>query len=172
MSPCHTAGKSVIICTNKLFVHMKGHEVLMGSLVTKKSKIDWMHSGSKSLAQVPDGTLIMGHGEQEDDTHPSPLDAFLSSLGGCIIAFIIPLAKKKRMIINDVQILVEGDVDTAGWSRKNSGIRAGFQEIRFQVIVDSPEPEEKIRQVVEQALEYCPVKDSLVQGVSIVEIRN
>ncbi len=145
----------------------------MGSLITKKSKIEWLHSGSKCLAQVPDGTLIMGNGQgdPEDDIHPSPLDAFLSSLGGCIIASIIPLAQKKRLILNDVQVLVEGDVDTAGWSRRSSGIRPGFQEIRFQVIVDSPEPEAQIRKVVEQAVELCPVKDSLVKGVSIFEIR-
>jgi len=145
----------------------------MGSLITKKSKIEWLHSGSKSLAQVPDGTLIMGKGQGDpDDIHPSPLDAFLSSLGGCIIAAIIPLAQKKRMILKDVQVLVEGDVDTAGWSRRNSNIRPGFQEIRFQVIIDSPESEAQIRKVVEQAVELCPVKDSLVKGVSIVEVRS
>jgi uncharacterized OsmC-like protein len=70
--------------------------------------------------------------------------------------------------INDVKVSVEGDLDPDGFPGK-SDVHPGFSEIRCNLQVDSPSPAEKVAQLIEQAEQACPVKDTLT-GVPIKSV--
>lgn len=135
---------------------------------TIKTDIQWLHDGEKSMADMNGHQVVMGKGKDPEKSSPSPMDLFLASLGGCMVVFISRLAEKSRITLNNIQVWVEGDYDPEGIASRNRGIRVGFQQIRYKVSVDSPAPQEKIEKLVHQAIELCPVKDSL-RGVEVVE---
>lgn len=136
--------------------------------------VDWDHVGVKSVARRGEQTIVeMGKGtiSQSEDRAASPMEVFLASLGGCIIVFISGLAEKRRLTIDDIHIVIEGDYDPQGMSSSSSGIRPGFQQIRYQVRVDSPDNPDKIRKIVDYAVKACPIKDTIMQGTTIIESR-
>jgi len=110
-----------------------------------------------------------GANSQSEDKGASPMETFLSSLGGCIIVFLAGLAEKRRLTINNIRIYIEGDYDPRGMSSSSSGIRPGFQQIRYQVVVDSPDNPEVIRKVIAYAVKACPIKDTIMQGTAVIE---
>ncbi len=134
--------------------------------------VDWDHVGVKSVARRAGQTIVeMGKGitSQSEDRSASPMEVFLASLGGCIIVFISGLAEKRRITIDDIRIFIEGDYDPQGMSSSSSGIRPGFQQIRYQVRVDSPDNPDKVRKIVDYAVKACPIKDTIMKGTTIVE---
>jgi uncharacterized OsmC-like protein len=134
--------------------------------------VDWDHVGVKSAARRAEQTIVeMGKGatSHSEDSSPSPMEVFLASLGGCIIVFISGLAEKRRITIDDISIFIEGDYDPQGMSSSSSGIRPGFQQIRYQVRVDSPDNPDKVHKIVDYAVKACPIKDTIMKGTAIIE---
>ncbi len=46
-------------------------------------------------------------------------------------------------------------------------VRPGFQGITVCLKIDSDEPKEKIRELIEFVEEHCPVRDTLLKGTKI-----
>jgi len=142
------------------------------NMKTIQVNVDWEHVGVKSIARVGDHTVLeMGRGVQSqgEDNGASPFEVLLSALGGGLMIFLTGLARKKRLTINNIRINVEGDYDPRGMSSSSSGIRSGFQQIRYQVEVDSPDSPEAVRELIEQAARICPIKETIMNGTVVVE---
>lgn len=82
---------------------------------------------------------------------------------------ITSFASKFQVEIKDVIINVEGDLDLDGFTGKNPAVRPGFQQIRYNINIDSPSPKVNIQQLLEHIEKIGPVKDTL-SGVPIVKI--
>ncbi len=142
------------------------------TMVTIPVTVDWAHVGVKSVAKSGDNTVIeMGKGirSKSEDRGASPLETFLSALGGCMMVFLSQISQKRNMVIDDIRIYIEGDFDPRGMSSASSGIRSGFQEIRYQVLIDSPEDPATVREVINQAVQICPIKDTILNSAVIME---
>ncbi len=135
---------------------------------TYAAAVNWDHTGVKSTADM--GGHLITYDTGAEGEGPTPVAMLLSSLGACLTQTIASLASKQRIEINDLQVIVEGDMDKEGMISRSSGIRTGVQDIRYQVIVDSPAPAEQIEKLVEQAEELCPVKDTLKAGASVKKV--
>lgn len=139
---------------------------------TIKLTVDWDHVGVKSIARIEEQTIVeMGKGAKShsEDAAASPMEVFLSSLGGCIIVFLSALAEKRRLTINDIQIFIEGDYDPQGMGSSGSGVRPGFQEIRYQIVVDSPDKPGVVQKIIDYAVQACPIKDTIMKGTAVIE---
>lgn len=121
--------------------------------------VTWQHTGIKSIARVNGKSVVMDSAVAAGgtDAGPSPLEMLLVSLGGCIIAMLAIVAQKRSIVLNDVQIKVDGDVTPQGLS-----------ELRYQIEVDSPAPAEQIEKLISQAETICPVKKAL--GIPVVRV--
>jgi len=151
---------------------MKGVSTIDTNMKTIKVNVDWEHVGVKSIARVGEHTVVeMGKGaqSQSEDKGASPMETFLSSLGGCIIVFLAGFAQKRRLTVNNIRVNIEGDYDPRGMSSSSSGIRPGFQQIRYQVVVESPDSPEAVRKVIDYAIKACPIKDTMMKGTAVVE---
>jgi uncharacterized OsmC-like protein len=46
-------------------------------------------------------------------------------------------------------------------------VAAGFREVNYTFTIETPEPEEKIREFAERVIAHCPVVDSLINPTKI-----
>ncbi|ATY85115.1 peroxiredoxin [Kyrpidia spormannii] len=95
------------------------------------------------------------------DLGPNPVELVLAALGGCLNVLITSLAPRHGVEVRGVEIRVEGDLDPDGFQEKQPNVRPGFQEIRYQVHVESPSAPELVRELLAHVERVCPVKDTL-----------
>ena len=71
--------------------------------------------------------------------------------------------------MQDFRVELEGDLDTDGFLKGKDGGRAGLHEIRYSVHIRADADEETVREFVEFVKSRCPVNDSLLGHVPIVQ---
>lgn len=124
------------------------------------TEVNWQHVGIKSIAQIGSYSVTMDSPAEEGGTGegPTPLQMLPASLGGCIIAMIAIVARKKRMDIKDIKVNVEAVIEGGN-----------VKEINYRVNVEAPYSEEEIEKLIEQGIKICPVKNAL--GVPVNRIK-
>ncbi len=135
--------------------------------VVFKSEVKWTGQGVQSDAQS--GTHVIRIDEPESlggaNTGPNPVELILSALGGCLVVLVNAFAEAHGVVVDDVNVHVEGDLDPDGFMGK-PGIRPGFSDIRYRLEVESKSNPASVAALIEHAEKACPVKDTL-SGVSV-----
>jgi len=103
------------------------------------------------------------------DTGMNPVEMLLCSLGACQCITARFFARSQQIDLQDFRVELEGDLDPAGFIKGTQGVHPGFQQIRTTIYIKAKAPEEKINQFVEFVKKRCPVGNTLLQGVPIVE---
>ena len=136
-----------------------------------KSTVHWDGQGLQCTGDVRGKKIIIDEPAELGgaDMGPSPVEYILAALGGCLNILITSFADKYQVEINHVTIHVEGDLDPDGFMGKNPAVRPGFQQIRYNIKIDSPSPQVHVQQLLEHVKSICPVKDTL-SGVPVIEI--
>lgn len=136
-----------------------------------KSVVHWDGQGVRCTGDIRGKKIIIDEPQElgGTDTGPNPVEYLLAALGGCLNILITSFASKFQVEIRDVIINVEGDLDPDGFTGKNPAVRPGFQQIRYNIKIDSPSPKANIQQLLEHIEKIGPVKDTL-SGVPIVKI--
>jgi len=101
---------------------------------------------------------------------PNPLEYFLASLPGCIIALVRIIAAQKRLNIRAIEVDVEGDIDKDVLMGKSQDNRAGFLEIRSHVNIDADMSDEEKRELLDEVERRCPVADVKANGTTLKTI--
>jgi uncharacterized OsmC-like protein len=103
-----------------------------------------------------------------DDAGPNPLEVFLSSLGACICALGRIISNQRRLGIQEINVIVEGDIDKDFLMGKTTEGRAGFTHIRSFVTISADLSDEQKHELIKEIAYRCPVADNLL-NVSIVK---
>ena len=96
-----------------------------------------------------------------NDTAPNPVEYVLAALGSCQEITYRLYADALGIPLDGVSVRLTGTIDLRGFFNVQPDIRAGFQGIEAEVILDSPAPQaelERLKQVVDA---HCPVLDIL-----------
>ena len=101
------------------------------------------------------------------DQGANPVEYILAALGGCINVLVTSFAEQFDVQVDDVHVHLEGDLDPDGFLGKNPDVRPGYEEIRYEVTIDSPSAQEKIDALLAHVDKVCPVKDTLT-GTNVV----
>ncbi|GBD18868.1 hypothetical protein HRbin27_01368 [bacterium HR27] len=101
------------------------------------------------------------------DRGPNPAELLLVALGACQELTLLILAEQLGLRIDDIEVDVHGDLDLRGFLGIDPNIRPGFQHISITVHIASPEPEERLRELLARAERLCPVSDVLRNPVPI-----
>ncbi len=135
-----------------------------------KSTVRWDGQGVQCTGDIRGKKVIIDEPIELGgmDNAPNPVEYLLVALGSCLNILITSFAGKYRVEIKDVTVVVEGDLDPDGFMGKNPDVRTGFQEIRYNIKIDSPSPEENIQRLLGHIERICPVKDTL-SGAPIVK---
>ncbi|MBX9810527.1 MAG: OsmC family protein [Burkholderiales bacterium] len=87
---------------------------------------------------------------------PSPLQAVLGALCGCESVTFSRTAKEMGFSYRGIEFEAMYTIDIRGRLGDRT-VRPHFQSVRVQALVDTDEPEERLRAVVEETEARCPV---------------
>lgn len=102
-----------------------------------------------------------------EDNAPAPVEWVLHALAACLTAGIANISAARGVILHSVECSVEGDIDLQGILGLSDKVRNGFQAIRVNYLVKGDAPEEKLRQIVDQARARSAVFDILTGHVPV-----
>lgn len=104
---------------------------------------------------------------------PNPIELLLASFAACIESAFYEFAIHEGLAVNSISVEMEGTLDLRGLFMIDD-IQAGFKDLSYHFIVESPDDEGKIRDLAERVIAHCPVVDSLVKPTPVsgtIEIR-
>jgi putative redox protein len=100
---------------------------------------------------------------------PNPLEYLFFSLAGCIITIGHIIAKQRRLPLRNIQVRVEGDIDTDVLMGKSNAERAGFTGIRVITSIDADMTQAEKEQFLRDIDARCPISDN-IHNVSSIEL--
>ncbi|MDD2462612.1 MAG: OsmC family protein [Desulfobulbus sp.] len=95
------------------------------------------------------------------DAGASPIDHLFASLAGCIATTARIMATQKQIILNGMDIKVEGSLDTHVIYGKSTEGRPGVTGIQVSVGLDSSMSDIEQRDFLEELRSRCPVWDTI-----------
>jgi uncharacterized OsmC-like protein len=102
-----------------------------------------------------------------EDRGPTPIEFLLHGLASCITAGIGNIAAVRGVTLTSVESRVEGDIDLRGILGLSDQVRNGYERIRISFDIAGDGPQEKLREIVEQACARSAVLDVLTSGVPV-----
>jgi uncharacterized OsmC-like protein len=102
-----------------------------------------------------------------EDRGPTPIEFLLHGLASCITAGIGNIAAVRGVTLTSVESRVEGDIDLRGILGLSDQVRNGYERIRISFDIAGDGPQEKLREIVEQACARSAVLDVFTSGVPV-----
>ena len=101
------------------------------------------------------------------DTGPNPAEYLLHALAACLTTSLVYVAAARGVELTEVESTLEGDMDVQGALGLSDEHRNGFEQIRVSFRVEGNAPTEKLREVVERAMQRSAVFDMVTNGVPV-----
>jgi uncharacterized OsmC-like protein len=99
---------------------------------------------------------------------PSPTAFFLGALAGCAVVFIRDtLSPQLEVEVSQVEATATCEYDLRGLLGF-SGVVNDFQNVQINVVIQSPEPEEKVRELFETWKKRCPILLGMLKSLPVV----
>lgn len=92
---------------------------------------------------------------------PNPVQYVLAALCGCLNVVGHMIANEMGFELKGLEFEVEGDLNPAKLYGKPGGNRAGFEEIRVNILPDTDVAEDILKKWLETVKKRCPVSDNL-----------
>ena len=96
-----------------------------------------------------------------NDMGPSPLEYLFLSLAGCLVTIAKIVAHQRNIEIRDLQVHVEGDLDSDVLLGRRDDIRAGFSDIRVRVDLDADLTQEEKEAFLREVDQRCPISENI-----------
>jgi uncharacterized OsmC-like protein len=94
-----------------------------------------------------------------DGTAPTPGVLGRGALASCIVVSIAFWAARLDIAIDALAVEVQADFNARGELGVDETVRAGYQEVRYQVAIDSPASQAAIVDLLDTALRHSPYID-------------
>lgn len=95
---------------------------------------------------------------------PNPVEAVLAALGSCQAIVYRAYASALGLRLDRVEVDARGRLDLRGFLGL-APVDPGYEEVSFQVRIESPEPPERIRELTRLVDAHCPVLDILRRSI-------
>jgi putative redox protein len=99
----------------------------------------------------------------------SPMQLLLAGIGGCSAIDIIGILEKQKQPLEDLQVIVDGD-------KQSAGTYSEFKTIHLNFIFTGDLEEKKVQRAIDLSLDkYCSVSKALEKGSEVsyrYEIQN
>ncbi|MDE1475521.1 OsmC family protein [Xenorhabdus bovienii] len=102
------------------------------------------------------------------DEAMNPVEALLSAFGACQCIVAKSFARKHKINLIDIQVKMEGELDTDGFTRRNKNAKMGFSKITSKFYIKADNTEQEIRDFIDFVESNCPVLDTIVNTPEIV----
>jgi uncharacterized OsmC-like protein len=101
------------------------------------------------------------------DTGANPAEYLLHALAACLTTSIVCVAAARKVELTSVESSLTGDMDLRGALGLDDEPRNGFEHIGVSFRIAGNAPDEKLREVVEQAQKRSAVYDMVTNGVPV-----
>lgn len=101
-----------------------------------------------------------------EETAPTPGTLGRGALASCLAIGISMWAARLGVPLDALEVEVEGDFDARG-ELGVGDVSPGYQEVRYQVSIDSPAPQQAISELIETAERHSPYVDVFSRGQSM-----
>jgi uncharacterized OsmC-like protein len=95
------------------------------------------------------------------DSGPTPLEYLFVSLAGCMVTIGHIIAKQRQLPVRNIEVQVEGELDTDVLMGKSTNVRAGFSGIRIHMKLDADMSQEEKEQFLRDVDSRCPISDNI-----------
>ncbi len=95
------------------------------------------------------------------DAGPTPLEYLFVSLAGCFITIGHIVAKQRRLPIRNIEVRVEGELDTDVLMGKTDSLRAGFSGVRVITKIDGDLTKAEKQVFMQEVDARCPISDNV-----------
>ncbi len=102
------------------------------------------------------------------DEAMNPVEALLSALGACQCIVAKSFARQQKINLIDIQVKIEGELDTDGFTGINKNAKLGFSKITTKFYVKADNTEQEIRDFITFVEHHCPVLDTIVNTPEII----
>src|SRR3972149_3066764 len=90
-----------------------------------------------------------------------------AGLGSCLAQGYVIWAALLDIPLDSVEVTVEADYDAVGMYGVDDSVSPGWPAVRYTVVIGSPAPEERVRELVETADRRSPILDDLRRAVPV-----
>jgi len=97
----------------------------------------------------------------------NPVEFFLGSIAACLNSTGTMVARDMGVRIDDLEVTVEGGVDYDRYAGRETDARAGLQDVRVTIEIDTGTDEETIEEWFDTVKDRCPVTDNVDNETSL-----
>ena len=108
----------------------------------------------------------IGKGEGGNDAGPGPGILERGALGSCLAIAYSQRAAVLGIPIDNIEIDVESDFDARSMLHL-SDRPPGFDALRYKVYIESPAPENRVLEMIEEADRHSPVLDDFSRAIPV-----
>lgn len=108
----------------------------------------------------------IGTSEGGNDAGPGPGILERGALGSCLAIAYSQRAAVLEIPIDKIEVDVESDFDARNTLYLRDG-PPGFKALRYKVYIESPAPEDKIMQIIEESDNHSPVLDDFKRALPV-----
>jgi uncharacterized OsmC-like protein len=103
-----------------------------------------------------------------EDHAPTPVEYLLHAIASCLTSGLANIAAARKVRLNSVTSVVEGDIDLLGILGLGEGrVRNGYEAISVRFEIDADADDETVRALVEQSRSRSAVYDMLTNGTRV-----
>jgi len=121
-------------------------------------------TGTKTTVSVRDFEFVVDEPAELGGTNegPNPVEYLLGAWAGCLNVVAQKVCEEHDVDLASLDIGVEGDLDPRKFMGMADEPRAGFQEIRVELAVDTDADDETLETIREEVEARCPVGDNIM----------
>lgn len=97
---------------------------------------------------------------------PNPIELLLAAFAACIECAFYEFAVHEGLTINSLSVDIGGTLDLRGLFMIDN-VEAGFKDLTYNFNIESPDDDQKVRDLAERVIAHCPVVDSLLKPTPI-----
>jgi uncharacterized OsmC-like protein len=106
------------------------------------------------------------------DSAPTPLEYFLFALGGCMCTIGKTIAEQRKIALKAIEAKISGDIDTDFLLGKTKEGRAGFTEIKMELLIDAPISQQEKEALAKEIEARCPLSDNIQEKTKMkIEVK-
>ena len=125
--------------------------------------------GPRSHTPICDHELILDQPKMAGGTDqgPTPIDAFLATIGSCLGTIARIVAKQEKITLDKMEFTVSGEIDLDILLGRSDEGRAGFTSINVEALIESPDLNEEEKHAFLQEVDRrCPVSETVLNGTA------
>lgn len=134
------------------------------------ARVKW-EGGFKSQAYVREHSFHMDEPSNLAgvNTAPNAVEYVLSALGGCYVVGFVLNATKKGVEVDDLEIVVEGQLDNilTFFGLSNKG-HPGFREIKAKLYTRTKADKKVVEEIWKDTVAASPVSNTLSRNVTVI----